>query len=627
MRTLRTVLIGLGVTVLLLVIGLALFVAFGLDSLRGPIARAVTDSTGRELRIEGALRPTWSRGRPGFRVEGVQFANPEWASEPLMVKAQAIEASVSLAPLLRGRLVLPEVHLTRPEVALEIDKEGRKSWLLDRDPEPKRESRVSIANLTLDDGTLRYADAGRDTKVVANLASKGAGVTFAAKGRYNGLPAIVAGSGGPVLSLREDTEPYPLKADARIGATTISTDGTVVDLASLARIDMQIRLSGDSMDQLYKVVGVAFPSTKRWATAGRLIRQDDLVRYEKFTGTVGGSDLAGTLEFDTRGERPFMRGDLVSKTLDLADLGTVIGTGRGSKQQAGVLPDAPFDAKRWMSVDADVGLRTGTIKRPEQLPIENLSTRIRMKQALLTLEPLEFGIAGGKLAGTITLNGREPPIKADVKMQVKQLQLAKLMPTVEQNRLSVGAASGVIDLSGRGDTVAKMLGSASGKLGVYVENGQVSRAMMELAALDLWHYSLTKLKGDEPVPIRCVIADFSVKDGVAESNALVFDTSVVNVQGAGTVNLKDEGMSLVFEPKAKHGSLASLRSPLQVSGSFSDPKVSPDMGRITAKGAGALALGILNPLLAVLPLMNTGDGKDSNCAQLIAEARTRVASR
>ena len=39
-----------------------------------------------------------------------------------------------------------------------------------------------------------------------------------------------------------------------------------------------------------------------------------------------------------------------------------------------------------------------------------------------------------------------------------------------------------------------------------------------------------------------------------------------------------------------------------------------------ARGAGAVAMGILSPFLAVLPLMQEGKDKDSPCQQLIAEA-------
>jgi AsmA family protein len=107
---------------------------------------------------------------------------------------------------------------------------------------------------------------------------------------------------------------------------------------------------------------------------------------------------------------------------------------------------------------------------------------------------------------------------------------------------------------------------------------------------------------------------------VAQANALVFDTTVVNIEGSGNINLKTEQMDLTLRPKPKDRSIASLRSPLYIRGTFGEPDVGPDMGRIAAKGAGAVIMGILNPLLAVLPLIEEGKGKDSNCGQLIAQA-------
>jgi hypothetical protein len=66
--------------------------------------------------------------------------------------------------------------------------------------------------------------------------------------------------------------------------------------------------------------------------------------------------------------------------------------------------------------------------------------------------------------------------------------------------------------------------------------------------------------------------------------------------------------------------VASLNSPLYIRGTFGEPKIAPDWKRIGAKGVGAVAMGLLSPLLAVLPLVQEGKDKDSPCQQLIAEA-------
>jgi AsmA protein len=614
MRTALKWTVGL---VLALLVALALFITFGLNSLRGPITRAVTHATGRELVIDGGFKVKWSWVHPRFRAEKVRFDNADWAREDYLLSADVVEASIRLLPLLRGRVIVPEVHLEGADLNLEEDAEGRKNWILKQDDQQK-ESRVRIELLTVKHGHLSYADAGRDIDLEADFHTDASGLVFATSGTYQGLDVSASGHTGHVLSLRDDSAPFPLKAEAAIGDTKVRVDGVITGLVGLKGFDTRITLSGQTMDELYWVVNVALPSTKPYTTTGRLVRDGTVVRYANFTGKVGESDIAGTLEVDTGGKRPFMKGALTTKTLNFADLGALVGTDQ--PRQGGLLPDMPFEPERWDSVDADVRIKAGTISRPKQLPIENLSARIQMKDSVLTLNPLEFGIAGGKLAGPVKLDGSKDTIRAETQMRVRNLQLAKLFPTIKENQASVGDLSGLVELNGSGNSVARMLGSASGKIGFFMDGGKISQFMMELAALDLWHATRVKLQGDQPIEIRCAVADFAVKDGVMNTNAFVFDTAVVVVEGGGAINLNTEEMDLKLHPKPRDSSLASLNSPLYVRGTFSEPKVAPEWGKLAVKGVGAVVLGVINPLLAVLPLVKEGKGEDSNCAQLIAQA-------
>jgi AsmA protein len=609
-----------GGTVLLVFVLLFLTLSLGLNLLlKGPITRAVSKASDRELVI-GRLTPVWSWLHPRFRAEGVTFANAKWGKAEYLLKADAVEASIEVLPLLAGRVVIPEVHLEKADLSLEQNAEEKKNWVLKEDPEPKQESRIHIKLLTLDHARFAYIDATRDIDLETRLSTDATGVGFAVQGKYNGMPLKASGHGGPVLSIRDEDTPYPVKAQVKIGVTSTGLDGTLSGIVGFKKLDLRVeKLSGKSLDELYHIINVAFPATSPYTTSGRLVRDGGMVRYEKFTAKIGESDLAGTLEVDTEAKRTRMTGDITAKLLNFVDLGPLVGTDKPG-QKSGVLPDAPFDSSRWDSVDADVKIRAGTINRPDQLPLQHLNTRIVMKDKVLSLDPLDFGIAGGKIAGTVRLDGRQEPIKADLRMGVTDLKLGELFPTVEKAKASVGDVSGMIELSGSGDSVAKMLGSANGKIGVFVDGGEVSKFLMNAVAIDLWGLARTRIEGDDNVEIRCAVADFGVENGVAKANALVFDTGLVNVGGEGTISLKDERMDLKLNPDPKDKSVASLNSPLYIRGTFSQPKVGPDMKRLAVKGAGALALGVINPLLAVLPLLNRGDGKDSNCAALITAA-------
>ena len=611
----------IGVAVLVLFVAFALLFTFGLSTLRGPISRAVSDATGRELTIEGDLRPVWTWLHPRIRAEGVRFDNAKWGKADYLLNAEAVEASISLFPLLAGRVVLPEVHLQGAEVSLEQDSEGRKNWVLKDDPEEQtKESRFAIRLLTIDNGRLRWEDSYREHSIEADLSTDDAGVNFSAEGKYNGMPLKAKGHAGHVLSIRDQVTPFPIKGEITIGGTSAKLEGTLTGVIGFKGIDLQFeRLSGKSMDDLYDIIGLAFPKTSPYTLRGRLQRTNGTWLFENFAGKVGESDLAGSIRVQTgKDKRPFMQGEVTAKVLNFADLGAVVGTDQ--PRESGVLPDMPFSPERWESVDADVKIEAATIRRPKQLPIEKFSTRILMRDRVLTLDPLGFGIAGGRLTGTARLDGNKEPMRSELKMRVQNLQLAKLFPTVKQTQGSIGDLDGLIELAGNGDSVGKMLGSSNGKIGVYMDEGKISRFLMELVALDLWDVARLKMKGDEPIDIRCAIADFAVKDGVASANGLVFDTAVVNVSGGGTINLKTEEMNLELKPQPKDRSIASLRSPLYLRGTFGQPQVGPDMGRLAARGGGSLLMGILNPLLAILPLLEEGKGKDSNCAQLIAQA-------
>jgi uncharacterized protein involved in outer membrane biogenesis len=609
----------IGGAVLILFVAIALFFTFGLNTLRGPIAKAVTNATGRELIIDGDLRPVWSWVHPRIRAERVSFANAQWGKAGHLVNAEAIEATISVLPLFAGRVVLPEVHLQNADVSLEHDIDGRKNWILKEDPEPGKASRFFIKLLTVEEGVLHWVDAQRDHSLAVGISTDDEGMQFDAVGKYNGMPMKANGRAGHVLGLRDQKTPFPIKGEIKIGDTAAKLDGTITGVIGFKGLDIKFeQLSGKSMEELYWIVGLAFPETSPYRLTGRLIRTDGMWRFENLAGKVGESDLAGTLQVDVGGKRPYMHGDLTAKVLNFADLGPLVGTKQPT--ESGVLPDMPFEAQRWESVDTDVRIRAGTIKRPEQLPLDKLETRIHMRDRVLSLDPLDFGIAGGRLAGTIRLDGNKKPIQGEVKMRVQNLQLAKLFPTVKQAQGSIGDLNGLIELSGTGDSVAKLLGTSNGKIGVYMDEGKISRFMMELVALDLWDAVRVKLRGDKEIDIRCAIADFAVQKGVAQANAFVFDTTVVNVSGSGTINLANEKMDLTLKPQPKDSGIGSLRTPLHIRGTFGQPDVGPDMGKLAAKSGGALLMGILNPLLAVLPLIEEGKGKDSNCAALIAQA-------
>ena len=324
----------------------------------------------------------------------------------------------------------------------------------------------------------------------------------------------------------------------------------------------------------------------------------------------------------------------------MAGLGPLIGARPGSVQaakqaapppsqtaapisvHARVLPDTPFKTDRWDSVDAEVTLKARTIRRAKELPLENLVTHLSLRDSVLRLDPLTVGVAGGHINAVISLDGQKDPIQQHARVRAGKLLIAKLFPTVELNKTSIGEVNGEFDLAGKGNSVGSMLSSSNGKVGLVVASGEISKMMMEKVGLHLWEILELKVTGDKLVKLRCGVADFEVKKGTMHADALILDTEVTTIVGTGSIDLGQERLDLTLNQKTKYTSPVALRSPIYVRGSFARPEVGVDKGRVAERTLGAIALGIVNPLLALLPLIDAGPGRDSDCAQLVRDART-----
>lgn len=611
--------------------------------LRGPIAHAVSVKTGRTLRIGGDLDLAFGWRHVHIRAGHVTFSNPPWATQNNMIDVEKVALDVAILPLFRREIVIDDARLDHTELAFEQSLDGRKNWLLDRNQRDEK-ARIVVRHLAASDGRVAYDDPARGTHLRARVATSQGGpdkpggiFTFSVHGRYKGQALVAQGDGDSVLALRDARTPYRVNVTGQIGSTRVRADGRITDLLKLSAVDLEIALSGNSLAQLYPLLGVVFPDTPPYATRGHLLHSAHQWRYEKFTGRVGKSDIAGTLRVDTGTARPYLVAELNSKSLNFADLGPLVGTRQDQGAAASptrrapgrVLPDTAFRTERWTRMDANVTLSAESIVRPQALPISRLSTHLQLRDGYLTLDPLRFGVAGGTLAGSVRLDGRRTPIRAAAAINARKLELAQLFPTLDRSKTSLGEFNGTVDLKGRGDSVAAMLGSADGQVSMLIDGGEISKLMMETVSLHVLEMLQLKLAGDKPVRIRCGIADFGVTQGVMQPNTLVLDTDVTRIDGAGRIDLSQESLDLTVRPKTKKLSLVALRTPIHVRGSFAHPQVSLDKGRLAVRGLSSVALGAVNPALALVPLIDAGPGAESECRRLIEEAKrpSRISAR
>ena len=606
----------------------ALYIAInGWNWARAPLQRMALTRTGRELVIAGDLQVHFAW--PGLRVQAarVSFANPAWASEPQMLVADSVDLQLNLPALWQRALVLSEVRLSHPVVFVERTADGRKTWLLDT-AQSDENTHVKISRLTLDKGRFGFDDAAQHTHIRAELDTPDAAtgnIVFSASGSLKGQPLKASGQGGPVLTLRDERTPYPLKLQATVGSTAVRADGQVTGLISLVALDMQLAVRGENLALLFPLLGVGLPQTPAYSVNGRLVHNAKVWRYDKFTGRLGHSDVAGNVQVSLAGARPFLRGDMASEVFDIADLGPTVGVPPASAAASSpaprrVLPDMPFKTERWRALDTDLTLRATRLVRAQALPLEHLTAHVQMQDGVLSVSPLALDIAGGRLQATLRLDGQQGEIKATAQGQLRQMKLDRLFPSLKSAggsaaSTSVGRIDGDFDLAGHGDSVGRMLATADGKLRLVAQKGEISRLLMEQMGLHVLEIVQLTLGGDQRTALHCAVADFGVQRGVMTARTLLLDTAVSTVLGSGKVDLAQETLDLTLVPHTRNTSLVSLRGPLHLKGSLAAPVVTLDKAAIFTRSAGAIALGLINPLLALLPLVDTGPGLEDTCGR------------
>lgn len=659
----------------LLAILVVVIATFDWNRVKPLLNEKVSEALHRPFAINGNLAVHWRTEPeeggwrafvpwPHFTAEDLSLGNPEWLKEPRMVGLERVEFRLAPLPLIVQRISIPRIDLVKPTASLTRLADGRANWVFDFGPKDENQApsswELDIGAIGFDQGNISFDDQTLKTRMKVQVDPLGKPVPFSdivgkaraekagnaqdyafglkAQGSYKGQAVAGTGKIGGLLALQDAAQPFPLQADVRIGDTHVALAGTLTDPRNLGALDLRLKLAGSSLGNLYPLTGVTLPDTPAYATDGHLTAnlhapQGARFHYEGFNGKIGDSDIHGDLAFVASQPRPKLSGNLVSNQLLFKDLAPLIGADSNSEQQARggaskqpadkVLPVEEFRTERWRAMDADVTFAGKRIVHSEKLPFNDLSAHVILEDGLLRLEPLRFGVAGGNLASNILLDGRSTPMQGRAQLTARGFKLKQLFPSFAPMQTSFGELNGDADITGRGNSVAALLGTANGDLRLLINDGAISRSLMEIAGLNVGNYVIGKLFGDEEVKINCAAADVGIKDGLATTRLFVFDTENAIIYINGTANFASEQLDLKITPESKGLRLFSLRSPLYVRGPFAKPSAGVQAVPLALRGAGMVALGVVvGPAAGLLALIAPSSGDAPNqCTPLLQQMR------
>ncbi|MBT9492908.1 MAG: AsmA family protein [Paucibacter sp.] len=668
--------------------GLAIFSIVGLGALlaigesmawpwlAAPLQRSLTQLLGRDVSFD---QPTPAQNKGfrlhllgGVRIESgrVQIAAPAWSAAPFLARADEVLIELRYADLWRAYRGQPLRIQTLQAATLDAHllrgQDGRASWLLGRAGNATTAA-PQFELLRIQQGTLHYRDAltGFDTLLALSLADAGK-LRVSAKGSYRTLPLqadMTADGVLPWINASTDTKPVPLSLNASVGRAELKLNGSALDALRLRGLKGSFSLSGTSLAAVGDPLGLTLPTTAAFRAQGALQQNGTVWEIQVDQARIGATVLTAALKFEPARQVPLLTGRLGGSRLALADLGPVLGTTPATaapavtpvaatvaaaasapailsplpgaalpvstRGQGRLLPNRPFDLAALRKMDADVLIAIDEVDANTTLlaPLRPLRARLRLTQGVLSLQELETRMGGGRLSGNLQLDGRATQARWSTTLNWQGVQLEqwlRLQRKAGEPPFVTGYLNGHAKLAGEGRSTAEILASLSGRMRTELKDGTVSHLVIEAAGLDLAESLGLLIKGDEPLAVHCAVADLQVRAGVLSPKLMVVDTDDSTVFLEGTVSLDQETIALQAIVSPKDFSPLTLRSPVHLQGSFAEPEVTLEKGKLGIKLAGAVLLGLLNPVAALLPLLDLGDLEAASQDRDGCEARVKA---
>ena len=656
----RKALIGVGIFIVVVVAGLLIFAAtFDVNRYRGTIQSQLEQHLGRPVAL-GDMH--LSLFPPRFRVENLAVSeDPQFSKDVAFVKAQALEVSVKLMPLLHKDVQIESVILQRPVVNLIKNSAGLWNFAsLGQTSKTQSasdsEQQFSLGELMITDGQISVLDQAKSKTpslydhidvTLKNFSPKSAfTVDAAVRLAGSSQEAKLRGEGGPIVSGNPSETPFhgtlSLKqiglADFAKFMNSPALEGTDGIISGETRITSQsgkLSAQGQTEIQNAKVRGMelGFPITAQYDLTDDLAV--DMLNIQSLLLKLGSTplELSGTV--NSKPTPALLDIKAKANNVSIAEAAK-LAAASGTALSQGTTATGNVNLNIQARGPADKPALNGTITGSNiQLSGKNIAQPIQIPSVNMNLTPSQVqSNSFNVVSGGTTLNTQftvrnyqssSPTVDATVRAPNAQLPailaMAKAYGVSSLDKLS---GEGTLNLNMKAAGPVKSLSSVeimralNGTADLNFNNVKYSGANIshELSTIAGFLNSNAGSQSTGGVTnISKVTGNIQVRNGLAQTNNLNAVLDIGNVAAVGTANLVDETLNLRvtavlsqaatqkvggnsvggFMQTALANNQGELVVPALVTGTFSNPKFSPDMQQIAQMKLKGLVPNLQNP--------------------------------
>ena len=453
----------------------------------------------------------------------------------------------------------------------------------------------------------------------------------------NAALSLVASVGAPSRLLTgQPAGVFPIDLTAEAAGSQLTVKGGIADPVRLTGLDLALGAHIADSAVLSPLVRQKLPTLTNAAFEGRLTAPKGLagpiaLQGAKLTSAQG--DVAGDVSLGLHPAAIHAR--LKSERLDADALQAGLRGGAAPPRPAPqpppagpkaaprgghVIPDTklPFDRLRGVNADVEIAV-IALITGGETW--KDVAGHLVVQGGKLQLAPFKATLPAGPLDLSLTVDGTQPAPPVAVKLQAPAASLQQLLALAGQPGFAKGTLDVRADLNGAGDTPHAIAATLNGTLTATMTGGEIENRVLEaaLGSVIARANPIALLQKGSSSEIHCFAARLTAHNGVATLIPFLLGSTLITVDGTGTLNLGTETLDLHLHPQGRIGG-TGFAVPLTVTGGFADPHVA-----MNEAGAAQTGVEVVIGALAGRGGVKLPGVAGPSCASALAEARGETA--
>ena len=446
--------------------------------------------------------------------------------------------------------------------------------------------------------------------LTASLPAQDQPLTLAAEATLSGVPLRLGGTlGAPALLLAGTPQPFPLDLTLSAATATAALKGTVADLRERTGFDLALVLRVPELAALAPLAGRPLPAVRDIALDTRIAERGPGFAAGAFLRglrlTSSAADAVAELTYVV-GQRQGLAGTFTAGRIDLDALRPPQAAPAAPAGPAApppprdrrVIPDLALPLEALRVTDSDLRGKIGTLFT-SGVTIKDVNLALVVQDGRARLDPFTATLPGGPISLRAAADVTTTPPTVQVAALSEGLDLPPLLAALHLPQGTTGRAEFDIDLRGQGGTLRAVAATAAGHVGLGLTSAQLDQGSGgPLAKLfgDL-RRGLPQLGNlaEGKIGIACLANRWAVEGGIGRVQALLLDTTIGRIGGAGTANLRDEtlAMQLNLDLRLPIPGVNALRirAPVPLGGTFAQPR--PEFAAVAASGLLGTAEGLL----------------------------------